>query len=322
MKEYLEAVMYYNSKKINAESGDDPAAISDWAYNAKNYRDAVQNAMKQWITLGYKNGYEQLVAAIAQMEDGNYSTLLEEFKDAFANSQMTSVLTKGDFYIAQPVPGGFAHSPGWTEFEFTSSDYEGKYSEQSHSANIKAAGFYNMFTGGGTAGGGFSETKGSISKSGFSMKFKIAQVPIVRPWFNAAFIQSGKWKWAHGAIDKSQLSDGADPPKGSLPAYTTTCIFVKDLKLKFDASESSDCKRALHGSAGGFVGWGPFALGGSYKGKHESRDSQRHTEGQEITVDGMQLIGFKCHKLDKCPDPDLTITEWVQSGKVEAEPVM
>jgi hypothetical protein len=28
-------------------------------------------------------------------------------------------------------------------------------------------------------------------------------------------------------------------------------------------------------------------------------------------VDGMQLIGFKCHIMPKSPDPDAAITAWV-----------
>jgi len=64
------------------------------------------------------------------------------------------------------------------------------------------------------------------------------------------------------------------------------------------------------------VGFGPFSIGGSAshysKSGYTSQNYGAHMDAQGISVDGPQLIGFKCHVYpDKRPDPDPSIKSWI-----------
>jgi len=70
-------------------------------------------------------------------------------------------------------------------------------------------------------------------------------------------------------------------------------------------------------SAGGFAAFGPFFIGGSGSSRSGSGDTKRdygfRYENNTMFVDGMQLIGFKCHVMPKSPDPDPAIpaADWI-----------
>ena len=115
------------------------------------------------------------------------------------------------------------------------------------------------------------------------------------------------------------LSDGGTPAKGKMPAYPTSIILVRNLRISFDSmdtlrrfkSESeSNCI-----SGGVSIGFGPFTIGGGYSlrdsNSETSTHSELHTEQNSIVVEGMQIIGYGCHMLGKSPDPNPDIKEWI-----------
>ena len=100
-----------------------------------------------------------------------------------------------------------------------------------------------------------------------------------------------------------------------IPAYTTTAIFVKDLKMHFGEfaglSEYERDKASGSGSAG--FSFGPFSAGASasHSSTDINRENETHVDKQGIEIEGMQLIGFKCHILPKSPNPSPDIESWV-----------
>ncbi len=60
-------------------------------------------------------------------------------------------------------------------------------------------------------------------------------------------------------------------------------------------------------SGGGFFSFGPFFVGGSGAHRSGSGDTSRDYgfkfENNTMYVDGMQLIGFKCHVMPLKPEP-------------------
>jgi hypothetical protein len=42
-----------------------------------------------------------------------------------------------------------------------------------------------------------------------------------------------------------------------------------------------------------------------------TRDNGFSFNNQGMQVPGMQIVGYKCHILPKCPDPDPAITAWI-----------
>lgn len=313
LKAYEDAALEYNARRIDALAGDNPKAVHYWAVNASTLRNRVKSAMNDWVANGYKNDYEAIAAFIDQVMQRDMTLLKAEYRDALEKAKLTGLASGSDFYYTSVVPGNFVKASGWTQFSFGSTDIS-RYSQSSHSKWSAGGGFnIGLFSIGGRGGGSKNEYKGSFDASNFKLAFSITQVPIVRPWLKSAYLASKAWRFDQNNPEaKGQmLSDGGKPPKGMIPAYPTAMLCVKDLELTMSNTSAMSEFTSSSISGGGFVGYGPFAIGGNYsKGKSTSK-SNYHWDGQTMKVDGMQVIGFKCHILPKAPDPLPTITKWV-----------
>jgi hypothetical protein len=96
-----------------------------------------------------------------------------------------------------------------------------------------------------------------------------------------------------------------------MPAITTDCIFVKDLTLDFGESNSAYESQSKKVSGSGGVSYGPFHLGGRHSNQRDERSYEANWSKQGLKIDGMQLIGFLCYMLDKSPDPNPKVTDWI-----------
>jgi hypothetical protein len=327
MAAYDDAALEYNARRIDALTATDSRAIHDWAINANIYRNKVRAAMEDWIANGYKDDYEKIGAFIDQVSRRDLSLLKQQYVEDLERARLTSPVSGSDFFFTSLVPGSFATSNGWTRFGFQAGDFETHRNSS-----------YNWSSASGGGGGGFmgigvhashsstdshSEYHGTVDTSQTSMSFEIAQIPIARPWMRTAFLTSHGWRFdQNNVITKAErLSDGASPPNGKMPAYPTTAIFIRKLALSFGESHGfSDFVSNAHTSstsAGGFATFGPFFIGGSGSSRSGSGDTKRdygfRYENNTMFVDGMQLIGFKCHVMPKSPDPDPAIpaANWI-----------
>ena len=323
---YEDACLQYNARRIDAVTAADSSAVNYFAMNASILRNRVKAAMSDWVTAGYKTDYERMSAFIDQVMQRDMSLLKQEYRDTLDKARLTGLASGSDFYYTSLVPGNFATAGGWTKFRFSSSSFDSQtntsYSTKKWEAQAQG-GFLGIF--GGSGGGGSSSAKseyhGTFKSDHFDMSFEIAQVPIVRPWFKEAFLLSRSWRFDPNDAEAKEevVSDGGSPPKGKMPAYPTSVIFIRNLVLDFGTSSGFNDFVAEHTSshagAGGSVSWGPFSLGGSYSRQTASGSTQHtqhhETSGQGISVAGMQIAGFKCHVLPKSPDPMSAITEWV-----------
>lgn len=315
MTVYIDAVLEYNTHRVAALAANNAEAVHFWALNAGALRKKVQAAMSDWVSNGHKNDYEQIVARIDQIQSKDLSLLKAEYKDTLDKTKLTGIASGADFYYTSLVPGDFTKG-GWTKFTFKSSDYEQHKSTKSTSYGVKASGgFFGI-----GAKGGFehsdSHVKRTIDASNFTLEFEICQVPIVRPWFKTVFLTSKAWKLdpttnpeikSRGEV----LSDGEMPPKGILPGYPTTVVFIRNLILNFGSHNSDFQTDFTSNSANGSVGWGPLNVGTHYSSSKGEESFESHSNFQGIRVDGMQIIGFKCHLLPKSPDPLPSITSWI-----------
>ncbi len=313
MTAYEDAVLAYNTKRINALSGSSQMAIHDWSMNGNIYRNKVKAAMYDWISNGYKTTYERISSFISQVEGRSMMLLKEKYKDDFEKSKITSANSGMEFMYASLVPAGFVNEGGWTRFSFTQNDYSSNYKSKSRGFSGNTGVSFGLFSIGASGGYQKNESSSSIDMSNFSLEFEMCQVQIVRPWLNLNFLKSPYWCFdpdstTHG---DAQLSDGKTPPEGRSPVITTSCIFIRDLKLNF--ANSSQVKQDMSESvnAGGSVGYGPFRLGGSYSRADAEGSLDMNSDSQGIHVDGMQLIGFKCHVLPQTPNPEPSVDNWV-----------
>jgi hypothetical protein len=282
--------------------------------------------MDDWIANGYKEDYEKIAAFLEQVSRRDMALLKQEYVEDLEKARLTSPYSGSDFFYTGLVPGDFATSTGWTRFGFEAGDFKSHTSSNfsSSSWNVSAGGgFLGIWSGSASAGGSEShgEYHGTFDSSRTSMTFEIAQIPIARPWFRTAFLTSKSWRFDQNnpTIKNNILCDAGSPPKGMLAAYPVSAIFVRKLALFMGESHSfQDWLSDQHSSSQGgsaSVGFGPFSIGAS--ASHSSSSSSSSSdwgyrfENDTMYVDGMQLVGFKCHIMPKSPDPDPAIKTWI-----------
>lgn len=321
-KAYQAAALEYNMHRIDALTASNPRAVHDWAINASVYRESVEAAMNDWVISGFKDDFEKMAAFIDQVSRRDMSLLKKQYLEDLERARLTSAVSGSDFFFTSLVPGNFAKSTGWSRFGFEARDFESHRSGATSSSSWSTragGGFLGLFGGGVQAGGQASRTEchSTFESSHTSMSFEIAEIPIVRPWFRPAFLTSKAWRFDQGnpVARGNQLSDGGGPPQGMLAAYATSAIFVRKLALSFGESQGfSDFvtqQRQNHAGGGGMLSIGSFFLGGSTSSRSASGTTQRDWgykfENNTMFVDGMQLIGYRCHVMPKSPDPDPAI---------------
>lgn len=328
MAVYMDAALEYNSRRIDALDASDSKSVHYWAMNANILRNKVKAAMTDWISNGYKKEYEQIAAFISQVMSRDMSLLKQEYIDTLEKARLTGLASGSDFFYSSLIPGNFAQSSGWTQFKFSSSDYKRYQNSSYHSKSSKITTrsgsiFHRHKTEHKKTETDFS-INNSFDASNFYLTFEMCQVPISRPWFKQAFLNSKYWRFdENNVITEGQLlSDGNMPPKkGLLPAYPTSVIFIRNLYLHYGKSSgmSNYISEYQQKSAeiGGGLNFGFFNISagagyGSGSTKSNSQSSNEYSyDSQGIKVPGMQIIGYNCHILGKTPDPNPDIKDWV-----------
>ncbi|MBN3815414.1 hypothetical protein G3N57_01790 [Paraburkholderia sp. Se-20369] len=325
MAAYDDAALEYNARRIDAMDATNQHAIHDWAVNSNIYRNKVRAAMADWVANGYKDDFEKISAFIEQVTRRDMSLIKQEYLEDLERARLTGIASGSDFFYTALVPGNFATSSGWTQFGFSAGDFSNHTESNSSSSRwavSASAGFFGIGAHGGASHSeSHAEYHGTFSSESTGMTFEIAQIPIVRPWFRTAFLNSKAWRFDQNnpTTKNDKLSDGGAPPHGLMVAYPMACIFVRNVTLTMSDSSGlsqwmRDQESAAQSGGGGFS-FGPFSFGSS--ASHGSSSSSSSSdwgyrfENNSLHIPGMQLIGFKCHVMPKSPDPDPAITAWI-----------
>jgi len=272
--------------------------LQDFALNGAIYKSSVKHAMDNWISKGYKNDYESLCAYLDQMLSKSAARQKSNLKALLESSMLTAATSGYKFPYTQFYPNNFMSSDnGWVEVSFSSKEADNMEKTSSSTTSASVGFRKGLFSG--SADGSYSQNEHHIAmeSADFSIKFKVSQVFISRPWFSVDFLLSKNWDWSESA-----LSDGAENPSGQMPGFPTAAVFVKDVEIKSQHIKETFDEVEKKLSVGVTIGWGPFQFGG----KHDSSSKETHTtydaKTGTLNINGMQLVAFKCFKLPKAPD--------------------
>jgi hypothetical protein len=304
---YEDASLEYNAKRLAALNADNALAVQDFTLNAGTYRSRVKNALSDWVTNGYKNDFDSINAYINQVSQKDMTLLKADLQDKFEKGKMTDPNSGADFYLSSFYPGNFVNNnKGWTQFTFNTSNKDTYAKDSSSSTSGGGGGGWGLWSASANASTSESTSTKKMDEREFGMEFSLAQVTIGRPWLSPEFLTGPNWKWDSAEM----LSNGATPPEGLMPAYPTTAIFVKDIKIT--SSSMSDFYNEVDKAAqgGGSVGWGPFSVKANHSQSSKEVTASLSSDGKTMTVEGMQLIAFKCFALPNSPHPDKSITSW------------
>lgn len=311
---YEDAVIEYATRLSQANSGT-AADLIQWQQTGGMLKRRATQALRDWIANGYKNDIERAQAVISHITGQSMVLWKDNLVQTLDHIENNTTGAFGyPFYPASVLPGAFARSGGWTRFSERSLSRKMSSSTQSRSGGGSFGLSLGLFTIGGGGGGGKTEFKRDFSSSSFGMEFSYAPVEIMRPWFHPDFFLSRGWRPADAFIreyDTDVHSDGESPPSGALIGYPTKALFVKDLVIHSSEVVSFVRSQESHIQGGGFVGIGPFCIGGRYQQSNRSSQSNYDFNGASIRIRGMQLMGFLSTLLPHSADPSPDVENWV-----------
>ena len=297
--EYRDAVRSYY--KAYAAAFTDPMRLQAFPMEGKLYKDEVDEAWDRWVSFGAKNEIEGAIATLAAQGTDPAIALISRCKKRFEGS-LSDFVGIGQIPYTMILPESWYDSDnddGWTEYGSRDFHTESHYSASGTS-----------YGGGGGFNVGFFSVGGSFSKaeeqeslamqtSNLEVGFKYAVADIKRPWLDTSLLNLRNWflmgDYKKGTISNGtmgqELPDQAIEPT-FLPSIVTGLIFIKDLSIKWDDWKSQWSKAEEKTSGGGSVGYGPFAVSGSYSHHEEKRDFVADSSGEFLRVPGIQLIGY------------------------------
>ncbi|HJY26708.1 MAG TPA: hypothetical protein VJ306_01645 [Pyrinomonadaceae bacterium] len=310
-KAYCDAFFALNMLKAKAQNPATPEDALLWSFNGPMLDVQVNNALSDWETGGRKSDVEKILAFVTQVTQRDLSIWKADVKKRFEKGKLADAFGQ-EFFMTSTTPASFAASDeGWSKFKFreVEADHFSSSKTNQWEANASLAWKLNFNA---DASGSTTETKQVDDVTELELSCGITQIYLDRGWFDPTFLDSRAWRLSPdaGDADMAELSDGGDPPKGSLVAYPISVIFARDVHVNFKElhDETSELVKSI--KAGGNASFGLFKLSGSYK--RDKQEKKVHSELTEngVDVSGLQILGFRCHLLRKTPDPLPSIEHW------------
>ncbi len=198
----------YAARKLSGELSDDPAVQRQWrSVDEPALRAAVENARRDWTTLGQRSAIETAQAADRASALAEPSLRWAEWTTAFDPN--VDLVTDGGGSRYGPTgfsPRNFVEKNDWLSFELSASEIAALVAAAP--AALKAV-----------LG---DQAPTTIEK----VTFEYRSVALVRPWFKPEAIASRIWRSDDPLL---QLSDGRVPPSGVCPGYATACVFIRNV---------------------------------------------------------------------------------------------
>ncbi|WP_293572654.1 hypothetical protein [Phaeobacter sp.] len=311
---YEDAVIDYAMRLARSNNGS-AADAAEFQQSGGIYRQRAIQAQRDWIARGYKNDVERAQAAINHITGKSMVLWKDNLLQTVLNQENATTGQFGAaFAPASVIPGGFARSGGWSRFSEKSLTRTVRSSRQIQGGGGRMGLSLGAFTLGGGAGGSRMSQSMDLSRSEFGIEFDYTAVEIMRTAFEPSFFDSRGWRASASFrrdYQTDQHSDGGAPPVGAMIGYPTKALFVRNLVIH--SSEVASYLRAKQSAAngGGFVGIGPFVIGGRYQQSNRSSKRNYEIDDATIRVQGMQLIGFLSHRFNKTSDPSPDIQAWI-----------
>lgn len=281
---YLQAEFEYNTLQQTALDSTDPQVVQEWQLNKSIYQRRVDTARKNWITKGYKNEVDKAFAFINQIGRRNPQLLWTKWREEFELFKLTDPENQ-DFYLTYFSPTHF-YQPGaeqqWQQITLNFSEGEIPSSGETDTSK-------ELLSGNGSS---TAEQQADLLLS--SLTVDLIQVQIMRPWMNPSIFESRFWTWPD---EREPLSNGKEPPQGTLPAYAISIVVARNLNMELMPNSEQNAAVVQDIEAGNSVSWGPFFL------KRATLSGSN-----SIQSAGMQIIAFVCQMLPKSPNPDSTLT--------------
>jgi len=212
---YENAVNTYLNEKITVENSagaEGDKLKQQWAaYREKEMMDIKNRAEADWKNLGFKVEVENNQAIKNTLELKKYLDLYRQaYLDEISISEIPDLNGLGIGFCTtffSPIDSFDTNLP-WTKLTLTKEEIANHV--QNASVELKSL---------------FNAAQGSDDIESCSLEYN--NVVVIRPWYKPEFFVSRYWKLSEEMV----ISDGNVPRKGKIPAYITSMIVVRNIKI-------------------------------------------------------------------------------------------
>jgi hypothetical protein len=303
---YMQYEDEYKSKirawhKAYAAVFTDPMKLQNWPIDGTSYHDDADDAMDRWVGLGFKMEIENAIATLAAQGTDPAIALIARAKKRFINS-LNEFQNIGEIPYTVMLPNSWYdtdNDDGWDEY--TSTDFHAESHYQASSTSYGGGGGFNAGFWSAKASFNHADDQSSMNMqtSDLEMAFKYCSVDIKRPWLDTSLLNLRNW-FLMGDYKKACVSTGTmaqELPQNSieptfLPSIVTSLILIKDLSIKWTDWKAAWDANSSTTSGSVSVGYGPFAVNGSYSHHNEQRNYSADASGESLVVPGIQLVGY------------------------------
>lgn len=214
----------YGQHKLSAEEGDDPEVRKHWTeVDEPALRGVLDTAENDWETLGQRALIEQALQALRATALDAPRARWTEWQNAFNPDVDMATDAGGNRYAPTGYsPLNFAEQNAWLSFDLSAAEMRSLVAAAPDSLKVV-----------------LDDDTGALLES---VAFEYRSVTLVRPWFDAQALTSGIWRSEDPGL---RLSDGADPPQGTCPAYPVACVFVRKIVVREAGSDTPKPRRDL-----------------------------------------------------------------------------
>jgi hypothetical protein len=284
-----------------ANAISDPIKLQAWPIDGVQYQDDADEAMDRWTGLGFKQEIENAIAILAAQGTDPAIALISRAKKRYINS-LNEFMSIGELPYTLLLPSTWYdkdNDDGW--YNYGSTDFHSESHYQASSTSYGGGGGFNVGFWSASASFEHSEQQSSmdIKTNGLDISFSYCAVDIKRPWLVEDLLSLQNW-FLMGDYKKACISNGtmgqelpsSTVPQTFMPSIITSLILIKNLRIKWDNSQSDWDSHAETNSASVSVGYGPFAVNGHYNHHDEQRNFSCQFDGEYLTVEGVQLVGY------------------------------
>lgn len=296
-KAYERAISKYVSQWTELDLNK-PEDQKTWQKAGTTLQYEIDDAWDEWNSAN-RNYVEMALDLLGSRLKNLAEKAINDAGKVYSQSSIPSLTGGGNFYPAYTFPHKWwADADGWTNLH-VKSDYEYLHTE-SHTkkAGGEASVNVGLFSLGGEGGYSKEHEKEEKETENLQISLKVAIVDIVRPWLRLSWMKSSNWKIRGEKAGKvsggkiSQLNNDL-----MLPLVPVQVIVARDIQLKADWSDKTKEKLESSVNAKAKVGYGPFTISGKYEQGDKEETVTSQINGNTLTVEGMQIIGFIC----SCP---------------------
>ncbi|PKH52590.1 hypothetical protein CXF68_18625 [Tenacibaculum sp. Bg11-29] len=306
---YRDALIAFNALKLDALNSNDARAVQEFALNGKVLRQKMGAAYDAWVSQGFKNEYQQIVATIDSITRRNLEVYKKDLLTRFESAKITNPTSGTDFYQTTLYPATFLTENNWTKFTFNKEEVDKHENKVSQSLEVGVKARWGFYSGSNETNYSSENSSLDLKEEKFKITFSLAQAPISRPWFSPEFLRSSGWRFSKNS-PVTLFSDGQTPPKGQFPFLSRSAVFIKDVTI-----ESSSLAKAVKESSSKLDtktkgGFGPISISANYSREESDSKLKMNISEGAIEIKGMQLIGFVCEKNPAIPNTNPDISDF------------